>query len=56
MLYRQQQWDAAEREFFSLAQSETGRTLYRVYLDRIAHFRQNPPLPGWDGVFAFTTK
>src|SRR5690606_34147179 len=34
MLYREQQWDAAEREFFSLAQSHD-RPLSRVYLDRI---------------------
>lgn len=56
MLYREQQWDAAEREFFSLAQSEPDRPLYGIYLDRIAHFRQHPPGEGWDGVFTFSTK
>ncbi|HEX6930376.1 MAG TPA: adenylate/guanylate cyclase domain-containing protein [Gammaproteobacteria bacterium] len=55
MFYRQQQWDAAEREFFSLSQS-TGKPLYRLYLDRIAHFRQHPPPADWGGVFTFSTK
>lgn len=56
MLYRQQQWDAAEREFFSLSQSGSDRLLYRIYLDRIAHFRQHPPATDWDGVFTFSSK
>jgi adenylate cyclase len=30
--------------------------LYEVYLDRIAHFRDNPPPADWDGVFTYTTK
>jgi putative thioredoxin len=48
--------DAAEREFFTLAQAEPDRLLYRIYLERIAHFRKNPPAAGWDGVFTFTEK
>ena len=30
--------------------------LYVVYLERIAHFRENPPPTDWDGVFTHTTK
>ncbi|HEX7048264.1 MAG TPA: adenylate/guanylate cyclase domain-containing protein [Gammaproteobacteria bacterium] len=56
MLYREQQWDAAEREFFSLAQSYADKPLYRLYLDRIAYFRQHPPPADWEGVFTFSTK
>lgn len=56
MLYRDQQWDAAEREFFTLSQAEPSRSLYRIYLERIAHFRRQPPGAGWDGVFTFSTK
>lgn len=56
MLYRDRQWDAAEREFFTLSQAEPSRVLYRIYLDRIAHFRQHPPPEAWDGVFTFSTK
>lgn len=56
MLYRDQQWDAAEREFFTLSQAEPSRALYRIYLERIAHFRRQSPGSGWDGVFTFSTK
>lgn len=55
LYYRQQQWDAAEREFFSLQQS-TGRAFYGIYLERIAWYRQHPPGPDWDGVFVHKTK
>jgi adenylate cyclase len=30
--------------------------LYRVYLERIADLRANPPGADWDGVFVFTSK
>jgi adenylate cyclase len=30
--------------------------LYDVYLERIAHFRAEPPPTDWDGVFVYTTK
>lgn len=55
-LYRSQQWDRAEREFFLLKQSDRGRPVYDLYLERIAHFRENPPGRNWDGVFVYTTK
>ena len=54
--YRNQDWDTAEREFFSLQQSNPGRPLYGIYLDRITYFRNRPPGQGWDGVFTFKTK
>lgn len=54
--YRAQDWDGAEREFFTLQQAMPERGLYRLYLDRIAYFRAHPPGEGWDGVFTFTTK
>lgn len=57
-LYRQQQWDMAEQEIFSLSQSATtlDRTVYKIYLDRIMYFRANPPGSDWDGVFTHTSK
>jgi adenylate cyclase len=55
-LYRHRDWDSAEREFFMLRQSDPGRAIYGVYLDRIAWFRQHPPPPDWDGVFVHTSK
>ena len=54
--YRNQQWDAAEREFFSLSQALPDKKIYQIYLERIAHFRENPPPADWDGVFTYTTK
>jgi adenylate cyclase len=57
-LYRDRQWDSAEREIFSIAQSSgsTKRPIYQKYLDRIMYFRNNPPNDNWDGVFVHTTK
>ncbi len=54
--YRNQDWDTAEREFFSLQQSNPGKLLYGMYLERIMYFRNHPPGTGWDGVFTFKTK
>ena len=54
--YRNQDWDSAEKEFFSLQQSDPGRPLYGMYLDRITYFRSHSPGAGWDGVFTFKTK
>lgn len=53
--YCHQQWDAAESELRALI-NEDDRPLYRLYLERIAHFRQSPPPADWDGVYTFTTK
>ncbi|MFN3586421.1 MAG: adenylate/guanylate cyclase domain-containing protein, partial [Moraxellaceae bacterium] len=53
--YCHQQWDAAESELRALI-NEDDRLLYRLYLERIAHFRQSPPPADWDGVYTFTTK
>jgi len=54
--YRSQNWDKAEVDFFNLAQSNPDRQLYRVYLDRIIHFRAEPPGDDWDGVFTHANK
>jgi adenylate cyclase len=54
--YRNQDWDGAEREFFALQQAMPGKKLYAMYLDRVTHFRTQPPGAGWDGVFTFKTK
>jgi adenylate cyclase len=54
--YRSQDWDGAEKEFFALQQASPGRKLYGIYLDRVTHFRAQPPGAGWDGVFTFKTK
>lgn len=55
-MYRRQSWDAAEREIFSLSRSKPDRKLYQIYLERIMHYRQNPPGEAWDGVWTHTSK
>lgn len=55
-LYRSQQWDMAELQLLNLQRMAPERTLYRVYLERIAYYRSSPPAPGWDGVWVFSTK
>jgi adenylate cyclase len=53
--YEAQRWDAAEIKLMELGRAQP-RKLYQVYLDRVTHFRFNPPGKDWDGVFTFTTK
>ncbi|HEY8353622.1 MAG TPA: adenylate/guanylate cyclase domain-containing protein [Methylophilaceae bacterium] len=55
-LYRAQNWDLAEMQFINLQKLYPQRQLYAMYIERIAHYRQNPPGAGWDGVFTFQTK
>jgi len=55
-LYRAGDWEIAEREFFLLHQSHPERRIFQIYLDRLAHFRNAPPGPDWDGVFTFLEK
>jgi len=54
--FRAQNWDAAEREIFALSQLEPDRLIYKIYLDRIMFFRENPPGEDWDGSFTHTSK
>ena len=54
--YRAQRWDEAERLLKDLASAAPETKLYKLYLDRIAYFRREPPGANWDGVFVFTTK
>ncbi len=53
--YEAQHWDEAEIRLMELGRIQPCK-LYQVYLDRVTHFRFNPPGKDWDGVFTFTTK
>jgi adenylate cyclase len=53
--YQVQNWEAAESTLRAL-NTRAPRKLYDIYLERIAHFRAEPPPAGWDGVFVYTTK
>jgi adenylate cyclase len=55
-LYRSQSWDQAEEMLHRLLADEPDSYLYKLYLERIAHFRENPPEQDWDGVFTHETK
>ncbi len=56
--YRAADWDAAEAAI--AACREVGinglETLYNVYRDRIADYRETPPPADWDGTFTATSK
>ncbi|QWD67578.1 adenylate/guanylate cyclase domain-containing protein [Polynucleobacter sp. VK25] len=56
--YRKQEWDSAEQQFIHLLNQfpDTGEVLYPLYLERIAHLRQDQPGANWDGSYTFTKK
>jgi adenylate cyclase len=54
--YRAQEWDMAELQLINLQQRFPGTVLYATFLQRISHFRTQPPGAGWDGTWAFETK
>ncbi|MDP2852419.1 MAG: adenylate/guanylate cyclase domain-containing protein [Gallionella sp.] len=55
-LYRAQNWDLAEMQLLDLQKAAPDCRLYPLYLERIAHFRAEPPGTDWDGVLVFHTK
>lgn len=55
-LYRAREWDMAEMNFLNLSRSSRSPELYRIYVERIAQFRQQPPRADWDGVYTHATK
>jgi adenylate cyclase len=54
--YRAQDWDQAELALYNLMRMSQGTQLYRIYVERVAHLRANPPGPDWDGIWVFETK
>jgi adenylate cyclase len=55
-LFREQRWDASQAAFEHLAATDPERVIYKMYLDRIAHFREEPPAADWDGVYTHKEK
>ncbi len=53
--YRAQRWDEAEA-ILSALQNERASKLYTLYLERLAHLRDNPPGADWDGVWIYESK
>lgn len=55
--YAAQQWDDAELAFkAAVAMRPGGDPPSEIYLERVAHFRVEPPPDAWDGVYDFKTK
>lgn len=53
--YRKQNWDKAE-EMFQLCNEKYQDMPSVIFMDRIAHFKTNPPPKKWDGVFEMKVK
>lgn len=54
--FRARRWDDAEQILFALGREHPRSLIYQVYLNRIIHFRQQPPPEHWDGTYTHTTK
>jgi len=54
--YRAQEWDLAEMNLINLQSSSRSPGLYKVYVERVAQYRESPPGADWDGVFTHTAK
>jgi adenylate cyclase len=53
--YRTGDWAQAEQTLLNL-QGLAPEYLYGLYIERIAHYRKNPPGDNWGGVTTFETK
>jgi class 3 adenylate cyclase len=54
--YRRQDWPAAEAAFGAALDVVPGDGPSQVMLKRVAVLREQPPTPGWDGVWTMTEK
>jgi adenylate cyclase len=55
-LFRNRDWDMAELQLINLRTASPETALYTLFLERISHYRKNPPEEGWDGSWKFETK
>jgi len=54
--YREQHWGAAETGFRQCLSIVPDDPPSRIFLARVAHFRDDPPGDDWNGVWALTSK
>lgn len=54
--YKQRKWDDAMNSFTKALGVDPNDGPSKLYLDRAANYKQNPPPEDWDGVFTMTTK
>ena len=55
-LYRAGNWELAELQFVNLANRAPKRHLYKLYIERINGYRNDPPPSDWDGVYTHLEK
>jgi adenylate cyclase len=53
---RARDWERAAAAFEALGRRQPGTRLYRLYLERIARLRAEPPGPDWDGTLVLEEK
>lgn len=54
--YFNQNWEMAAQIFESLARDYPHTKLYKIFIERIADFKNNPPGTDWDGSYRLTEK
>jgi adenylate cyclase len=54
--YHAREWEESLEHLHELLSLKPESKLFQLYTDRIIHYWQEPPPPGWDGVFTHTTK
>jgi adenylate cyclase len=54
--YHAREWEQSLEHLHELLSLKPESKLFQLYIDRIIHYRQDPPPPDWDGVFTHTTK
>ena len=55
-LYFQRDWDASFEKMHELQQRYPYQKLYKLFIERIEEFKQNPPPLDWDGVYEYLSK
>jgi adenylate cyclase len=54
--YHAREWEESLEHLHELIEHKPETVLFRLYIDRIEHYLQEPPPPDWDGVFTHKTK
>jgi adenylate cyclase len=54
--YHDREWDESLEHLHELLKLKPESKLFQLYVERIEHYRKEPPPPGWDGVFTHLTK
>ncbi len=54
--YKKQRWQQNVEVFTALCERAPEELLYEFYLERVTELQDQPPDPGWDGVFTHKQK